>query len=166
MAYHDCQLGSQRGDCHSREGQIDMKNMERAFERMKSRTQASVTDGTYAEAIKSVSESPGVAANRNLDGYRAGIEAALASGRVEAGNTSYQLSEWQEQTASKGGPALSAAMGKISPRKKAKAIAAMRESSELGAQIKSSMPGATLDQRIARSAEYARRRAAMKSGLR
>lgn len=143
-----------------------MKNMDRAFERMKSRTQQSVTDGTYAEAVKAVSESPGVAANRNLEGYRAGVEQALASGRVEAGNLSYQLGEWQQQTAEKGGPALSAAMGKISPRKKAKAIAAMRESSELGAQIKSSMPGRTLDERIARSAEYARKRAAMKSGVR
>ena len=63
-------------------------------EKWRRRTEESVQD--YKDSVMEVSVSPGVKANENLAGYRAGVIRAIDNGDVERGNLSYTLNDWQE----------------------------------------------------------------------
>lgn len=104
--------------------------------------------------IASVTESPTEKAAQNLDKMRDNFNAALDSGKTEAGLRRVSLSDWKERTSSKVDripQGVDAASGKI------RATAAeLLSHIEAGQSAVERMPNRTLDDGIAKSAAFIR----------
>lgn len=126
-----------------------MANTARLLKKWEERTKAAVSNGDYEAGVRDVKESPGVAANRNIDGYRMGVQQAIDSGKVADGNTSYTLSEWQDSAVSKGKANIMANVGKTEQRKKDNMAKAIEAVSAIGESVRQ-MPATTFEERKAR----------------
>lgn len=142
----------------SLKGMALMANITRSQKKWQERLNASLTNGDYAAGIQGMRESPGAAANRNIEGYRNGVMQAIADGRVEAGNSSYSLQDYQKACLEKGKTNIATGVAKIDPRKLDNMARAQEAVSAIAEQV-NMMPATTLEERIAKSAEQQRRAA-------
>lgn len=126
-----------------------MANTARFLKKWEERTKAAVSNGDYEAGIRDVKESPGAAANRNIDGYAMGVQQAIASGKVQDGNLSYTLSEWQDNAISKGKANIQTGVSKTEARKKDNMARAIEAASTIGESVRQ-MPATTFEERKAR----------------
>ena len=125
----------------------------KATERQIRKAQASVTD--YIDGVQGVTESPTLQASRKKEKMRAGINAALDSGKWEDGLLSVTLDSWKASTVKKGGERY--ASGIADSEEKTRAFHEEFSSFVGSVQDKvRQMPDTTLDQRLQRMMENAR----------
>lgn len=105
---------------------------------------------TITAGINSVTESPTAKAARNVDGYLAGVQNSVASGKYQRGLANVSLEQWRQAAITKGIPRIAA--GAVSAKPK---VAAFLQNflpflDNVTAQVRS-MPNQTLQQRIQRA---------------
>ena len=121
--------------------------------------------GQATESIKSgvmaVQVSPGEKAARNVDGYLAGVNRAVADGKYQAGLRSFTVDEWRTATLTKGLPRIAsgaaAAVGKVE-----QFLTEFMPHLESGQRMLESMPRGDLEQNLARMTAMARHNAKFK----
>lgn len=109
----------------------------------------------YTEGVMKVSQAPGQAAAAKDAKYQAGLAASHASGKWKNAVARVSLSDWQQATATIGGPRLAqgaaANVGKMEA-----AMAQVLPAVDAARSKVRAMPDTTLEDRIARSGAFAR----------
>lgn len=117
------------------------------------RAQAATSD--YVDGVMSVKEAPTQRAKRKLDKMKAGIIAAIDSGKVAEGLDSVSLEDWQKATSGKGGERYASGVAAAED----KSLAFHEQFATFMASHLSkidAMPDLTAEQRIAKMVENAR----------
>jgi len=111
-----------------------------------------------------VSESPGAAAARNIDGYIAGVNEALSSGRTLA-SLNYPTDRWRQGYLKKGIPSISQGVAIAKP-KVVQALSIILPAVAAAKEMLKTMPRGTPAQNDARYAAYANQMRQLKGKVR
>lgn len=103
----------------------------------------------YVSGVENVSESPTAKAAKKKDKMRAGINAAIDSGKWEDGLMSVSLEQWKERTAKKGGERYASGVADSADRVEEFHAEFAPFMASVQAKI-DQMPDTTAEQRIAR----------------
>ena len=114
----------------------------------------------YKEGVASVTEAPTHAAARKLDKYAASVQEAVTSGRMRDALLATSLADYQEMAQQKAGNYTTGV--KLGQGKYQKFAQAFFPLQEQVTKAVNAMPDTTLEDRIAKSGEQARRTAALK----
>lgn len=114
----------------------------------------------YKEGVASVTEAPTHAAAKKLDKYLSSVQDAVNSGRMRDALMSTTLADYQEMAQQKAGNYTSGV--KLGQQKFARFVTQFQPLQAQVTAAVNAMPDLTLEDRIAKSAEQARRTAALK----
>lgn len=129
-------------------------------EKWATRTGAASAD--YARGVRAVTQAPGAKAAAKKADYISRVNESANKWAAKVGAVS--LSDWQEMAATKGATNLSTGVQAARPKMQAAATKLLSTVDQVRSQVKA-MPGGTLEQRLARATEFARKmNAAYKQG--
>lgn len=120
------------------------------------RAQAATSD--YQAGIENVTEAPTHRAARKKDKYRAGVQAALDSGKYEEGLMAVGLEEWKDAAKKKGGDRYASGVAASAPKVQA-FWAEFAPFQEAAKKEIDALPDATLDQRLQKMVANAKKMA-------
>jgi hypothetical protein len=132
-------------------------NVQKAVERFKE--QMIAKQDKMREGIDGVTQSPGVKAAENVQGYADGCARAAANGKFVSGCQSYTAQEWKDAAKSKGVANMATGVRNMSAKSIRKMQEAITETEQVAQEVRN-MPGRTLAERLARMEAQARTRAA------
>lgn len=121
-------------------------------EKWAQRTGAASAD--YARGVRAVTQAPGAKAAAKKADYIARVNEQANKWATKVAAVS--LSDWQEMAATKGATNLSTGVQAAKPKMQAAAGKLLSTVDTVRNQVKA-MPGGTLEQRLARATEFARR---------
>lgn len=122
-----------------------------AAEKWARRTAAAGQD--YVAGIQRVTESPGAAAARNIQGYINGVTAAVQNGKTQAAMAAVQLPDWQRAAVEKGAPRLAQGATAAQPKMQA-ALDKVFPMIDNASRAIANMDRSTPEARIQRSAAF------------
>lgn len=109
----------------------------------------------YKRGIQSVQVSPTELAAQNADGYLAGVQEAVNSGKFQAALRRVSNAAWQQAAIVKGAPRLATGASAAQPKVESYLNEALPMIEQFRSRVKQ-MPGRTREERMQRSLEFQR----------